>query len=157
MTDLNEIFSYEPDTGRLVWKTDRPGRGCVAGREAGTTTPIGYRAVTVDGRKYYAHRIVWELANGPIEDGMCIDHIDGDRANNRLSNLRLTTLSMNQRNAKFPRNNTSGIIGVYPKKKGFVVRCACRHIGYFTDFFEACCARKSAELRNGYHANHGRK
>lgn len=112
----------------------------------------------LDGRKLYVHRVVWELAYGPIPDGMCIDHIDGDRSNNRLSNLRLVTLSVNQRNAKIPSNNKMGIVGVYPFAKGFVVRIAStKHVGYFTDFFEACCARKSAELRHGYHENHGRK
>lgn len=152
-----DVFAYEPETGRLTWKMSRPGRGCIAGREAGGNAHHGYRAVMLNGRKLYVHRIAWELIHGAIPEGMCIDHVDGDRSNNRLSNLRLATLSMNQRNAKFPRNNKTGIIGVYPKSNGFVVRCASRELGYFGDFFEACCARKSAELRNGYHENHGRK
>lgn len=151
------LFTYQPDTGRLLWKESRPGRGCIAGREAGSVGKHGYLTVMVDGKRYYAHRIVWELANGPIPPDKFIDHIDGDKVNNRLANLRLVTLSENQRNAKFPRNNTTGVMGVRPKKKGFEVTCAGQYVGFFGDFFEACCARKSAERCMGFHPNHGRR
>lgn len=153
----SQFFSYDADTGRLLWKSGKQGRGCVEGREAGTTTLRGYRAVMVDSKKHYAHRIVWEMINGPIPDGLVIDHIDGNCINNRISNLRLVTLSGNQRNARIPKNNSTGIVGVYQKKRGYVAICGGKYVGYFGDFFSACCARKSAERKNGFHENHGRR
>lgn len=97
------------------------------------------------------------MHNGIIPANLCIDHIDGDVLNNKIENLRLVTLSLNQRNSKIPKNNKTGIIGVTPKSDGFVVQCAGTYIGYFNDFFEACCARKSREPSMGFHKNHGRK
>jgi hypothetical protein len=151
-----ELFTCDDATGRISWKTNRPGRGCVPGGEAGTRAHHGYRAVTVDGKKHYVHRIVWEMAHGPIPAACCIDHIDGDRSNNALSNLRVVTLSLNQRNKKTQRNSPLGIAGVYFRKGSYEVRVTQRHVGLFNDFFEACCARKSAERAQGYHPNHGR-
>ncbi len=149
------VFSYAD--GELLWKAGKQGRGCVAGRCAGTKTIRGYVAVTVDGKKHYAHRIIWEMFNGQINNGLCIDHIDGNGSNNRIENLRLVSLSQNQRNAKTPKNCRLGIIGVYPKANGFAVQCAGEYIGFYGDFFQACCARKSAEIGNHFHENHGRK
>jgi len=150
-----DFFVY--DDGRLLWKVTRPGRGCVAGKEAGARAHHGYHAVMVNGKKFYAHRIVWELLRGPIPIGMCIDHIDGDTSNNQIENLRLVTLSGNQRNRRLGVLNRFGIHGLSFRQGGFSVYCAKKYIGYYKDFFEACCARKSAELRAGYHINSGRK
>lgn len=153
--DFSSYLIYRD--GILIWKTKRPGRGCVVGAEAGTINSAGRRVVEIHGKKYLAHRIIWEMHHGSIPNDLCIDHIDGNVVNNRLENLRLVTLSINQRNSKLPRNNKTGIMGVTPKKSGFAVQCAGKYIGYFKDFFEACCARKSAEPLMGFHANHGRK
>ena len=153
----DSVFSYDKQSGRLLWRGGKKGRGCVEGKEAGTNAHHGYRAVMVDGKKHYVHRIVWEMNNGEISSSLCIDHIDGDRSNNRLENLRLLSLSLNQRNTVIPKNNPLGIIGVYRKAKGFVVQCANQYVGFYGDFFQACCARKSAELRLEFHENHGRK
>lgn len=149
------IFSYED--GLLLWKSGKQGRGCVEGRRAGTKTTRGYFAVMVDGEKNYVHRIVWEMFNGQINNDLCIDHIDGNCANNRIENLRLVSLSENQRNSKIPKNCRLGIMGVYQKANGFAVQCAGEYIGFYGDFFQACCARKSAELYKNFHENHGRK
>lgn len=97
------------------------------------------------------------MHHGSIPTGLCVDHIDGNKINDRIENLRIVTLSVNQRNSKIPKNNKTGIIGVTNKSGGFVVNCAGMYIGYFKDFLEACCARKSAERLMGFHANHGRK
>ena len=159
MENLSSIFEYEPQTGVLAWRGGRRGRGCVAGREAGTVKVDGrYRTVVVDGKRRYVHRIVWEMHNGPIPVGMCIDHVDGNGLNNKIENLRLTTLSLNQRNRAVGKNSTTGIPGVncHCNGKGFSVHCANKYAGYSEDFFEACCLRKSAELQHGYHTNHGR-
>lgn len=150
-----DFFEYEESTGRLIWKAKR--RKVRVGEEAGSIKHDGrYRTVVLMNKRYYVHRIIWELANGSIPGGMCIDHIDGNGLNNRLTNLRITSLSGNQRNRRLSVNCNTGINGVIRHKGGFSVHCANKYITYSKDFFEACCARKSAEQRMGFHANHGR-
>ena len=154
--NFSEFLSYKD--GVLVWKTKRHGRGCVVGNIAGTINSTGRRVIEIFGTKHLSSRIVWVMHNGgEIPPGMCIDHIDGNKLNDRIENLRMVTLSINQRNSKIPKNNRNGIMGVYPHAEGFSVQCAGKYIGYFKDFFEACCARKSAEPVMGFHQNHGRK
>lgn len=71
-----------------------------------------YRAIKVDGAYIKAHRYIWEQANGPIPEGYLVDHIDGDIHNNALSNLRLATLTENNRNARLSSRNTTGVKGL---------------------------------------------
>jgi hypothetical protein len=81
----------------------------------------GGRAAQVDvcGNNVFVHRIVWEIHNGTISDGLVIDHIDGNPLNNKLDNLRLVTQAINSRNQRKPKNNTSGEVGVsYMTPKG---------------------------------------
>lgn len=146
----HELFNYEPETGLLTWKVKRPGRSSPnVGEEAGNVSGR-YRSVQHKRKRYYVHRIIWELLSGPIPAGLCIDHIDGDGLNNKRSNLRLTTLSLNQRNRTVNSNNSTGIAGVHRHRGGFSVYCASRYIGWTKDFFEACCMRRSTESRMGY-------
>lgn len=159
--EIGELLLYNQETGHLTWKISRKGRGCVAGWPAGTLNhrrDTSYLAVTLHGKKHYAHRLAWILSHGEIPAGMHIDHIDGDGTNNRLSNLRLASRSVNQRNKKLGRNSRTGVAGVHSGGKGgYVAHVANQYIRYTKDFFEACCLRKSAELKEGFHENHGRK
>jgi hypothetical protein len=155
--DWRNFLEYEPDTGRLLWTVYRGGRCGKPGEEAGSVKHCGrYRSFVLNHKRYYTHRVVWEMVNGPIPKGMCIDHIDGNGLNNRIENLRVTTLSSNQRNRALVRTTKTGIHGVHPLNGGFSVQCAGEYIKFTKDFFEACCARKSAERRMGFHINHGR-
>jgi hypothetical protein len=159
-TTLNEAFDYQPD-GTLVWKkTPRTDR---IGKPFGYLDPtIGYRVGWLHGKRAYAHRLVWSLYNGPIPDGFEIDHINGDRADNRIENLRCVSRARNHRNTKRNWNNSSGTTGVYYSSSkqrwcAEIMKDGKRqHIGFFVSLEDAVRARKRAERAFDFHPNHGR-
>ncbi|BEQ12883.1 putative HNH endonuclease [Pseudomonas phage Ep4] len=95
-------LEYFPDTGEFFWR----------GRLCQSCTGDGYRRVSISGRRSLAHRVAWELAYGPIPEDKVVDHIDRDKLNNRLSNLRLVSKSENALNCGTWANNTSGHRGI---------------------------------------------
>ncbi len=94
----------------LVWKKSRG--NIQSGSIAGNLTVRGYWRVCFCKKLYMAHRIIWEMFHGPIGEGLYIDHIDGVRTNNDISNLRLVGSVENGRNRKGHNNNSSGYTGV---------------------------------------------
>lgn len=66
----------------------------------------------IEGKAYTVSRIIWELFNGKIPEGMQIDHVNGDSTDNRISNLRCVTNKINSHNQKKKSTNTSGVTGV---------------------------------------------
>lgn len=153
----SDYFDYDPDTGVLSWRVKRPGPKTAVGKEAGNVKHDGrYRTFVLNHKRYYTHRVAWEIVNGPIPEGMCIDHIDGNGLNNRLRNLRITTLSGNQRNKRLHKNNRTGTPGVNHHKNGFSVACGGEYVGHFKNLGDAVAARKEAEKRHNYHPNNGR-
>jgi hypothetical protein len=137
---LQVLFSYDAETGHLYWKVRR-GR-CAAGKRAGNIMKRGYRQVAVDGRTYYEHRIIWMLVNGPFEGD--IDHINCDRADNRLENLRVATRSQNL--ARIAGRNKQGLPkGVYLAKggKSYSARTRRVYLGSFPTIEEAVAARNT--------------
>lgn len=108
---VRELFVYDLDTGLLRWRKSK-GRA-KGGKIAGGPDQHGYRRVGFDGERYFTHRIVWAMTHESPDSELEIDHIDGDHANNRMSNLRLTTPFQNQQNiTKLNSANTSGVRGV---------------------------------------------
>lgn len=82
------------------------------GKPTGRLSKRGYWEVGYGNFLYKVHRIVWELHNGEIPQHLIIDHIDGNRANNKIDNLRLVTPTGNSQNSKMPSHNKTGVVGV---------------------------------------------
>lgn len=159
-TCFSDLFAYDDLCGAIRWKVPRPKRR--VGDEAGSVRHDGrYRTVhaTICGKKrrYYAHRIIWELTNSRIPEGMCIDHIDGDGLNNKISNLRLVTRSENHRNSRLPKNNKTGEMNIHQYSDGgFNVNVCGKYIGRSKNLNEAISMRDLAHKRFSCHKNHGR-
>ena len=115
----NELFSYDPDTGALTWKIDAS-RKFKAGTLAGTARPPdGRRIVCVNYRRHYAYRIIWLMTHGEWPSGE-VDHINGDPADNRLTNLRAVPRNINRQNERRARKDSkTGILGVSPSRGKF--------------------------------------
>lgn len=106
---LKELFEYLPETGqlrRLVTRSHLAKAGVIVG----TVDGKGYLHVNLDKRFYRIHRLVWLYVHGEQPDQL--DHIDGDRKNNRVENLRPCTCQTNAGNAGLANHNTSGFRGV---------------------------------------------
>lgn len=107
---LGRFWSYDPLTGVFRWKIDRP-RGVRRGDVAGFLHEAGYRMLQGDGERHRAHRVAWLLFYGKWPEGL-IDHCNGVRSDNRISNLRMATHQQNMANRKTHTNNRSGAKGV---------------------------------------------
>lgn len=94
--ELNELFRYDPESGKLYWRVDKSA-AVRAGDEAGGRS-FGYQRLTIDYRRYFVHRIIWLMAHGAIRTDLQVDHINGIRHDNRLENLRLVSHQGNQQN-----------------------------------------------------------
>lgn len=97
------------------------------GTKAGTLRKDGYILCSFQGKRYLAHRLVWFYHHGcwPI---YFIDHIDGDRSNNRIENLRQATCAENLQNIKKSAANTSGVTGVSYIKRLNLWRAQIKHM-----------------------------
>lgn len=114
---LKELFTYEPDTGNFYWNETGQGRNAV-GVPAGCLSDQGYILISYRGMRHArAHRLAWLYVYGVHPSGY-IDHINGNRADNRIANLREVTKAGNQQNVKAPRrHNSSGYLGVVSNKR----------------------------------------
>ncbi len=126
---VRELLDYDPKTGVLTRPTASRGRRAGV---VGHVQPDGYRVVMVDRRKYAAHRLIWFYVHGvwPAED---LDHVNGERDDNRIANLRPATRAQNCQNRKINRSNTSGFKGVsYCSQTGrWRAQINRRHLGRF--------------------------
>lgn len=150
---LKELLYYNQSTGVFTWKPrpkQRPQWNArYAGATAGSLDTNGYLRITINGSRYSAHRLAWLYITGswPTNE---IDHIDTDKTNNRIANLRDVGKSENQQNKRTAqRNSGTGFLGVHycRTRKKFVAKITVNskrlHIGYFETANEASQAYMS--------------
>ena len=175
--EIRKLLRYEPDTGKLYWLERKPDMfnaskcsteaACRrwntrhAGKEAFISkTKDGYLTGRIFRRDFRAHRVIWAMVNSewPRE----IDHINGVKDDNRVENLRAVTHIENCKNQKLPKSNTSGHMGVIWHKQTCKWTAQIKinnrqvYLGLFTKKDDAIAARKAAEVKYGFHENHGR-
>ncbi len=174
---LRKLLKYNPDTGKLYWRerttdTFEDGKrtkdhrckhwnSTFSNKEAFTCNSHGYKAGIVLRQNHQAHRVIWAMYYGewPEND---IDHINGIRDDNRITNLRSVTRLENARNLSRAKNNTSGFTGVswYKKNKkwgaNIIVNKKIKFLGLFENINDAVKARKKAENEIGFHPGHGK-
>jgi hypothetical protein len=114
---VREVLAYCPDTGALAWRVDRSIR-VLAGMLAGTRNCDGYTQVQIGSRRFYAHRLAWYLHHGQDPGDLQVDHINRDRSDNRICNLRLVTDRGNKLNSDRP---VRSVLIAYPDGRGRLV------------------------------------
>lgn len=107
---LKDILSYDPETGVFTWIVS-PTNSIQVNSQAGTLHDSGYIKISIGNKCYRAHRLAWLYVHGEWP-AKFIDHINGNRSDNRLCNLRQATPGENKHNQTAPINNTSGFKGV---------------------------------------------
>jgi len=167
--ELEKLFRYDGETGKLFWKkrprprftTDGAHKSWnirFADKEAFTTLCNGHLRGIYQKQNYYAHRVIWKLKTG--DEPPEIDHIDGNPTNNAWKNLRAANRAINNRNVPRRADNSSGVTGVTSRGDRWIAqimaRGQVRHLGVYATKEEAAAARKAAEKALDFHANHGR-
>jgi len=159
---VRELFNYDSNTGNLIritYKSPNANIGDIAGN-----SDSGYSRISVDSIRYFAHQIIWLYVYGmlPVYPEHEVDHLDQDTSNNRIDNLRLTDSSGNMKNKPKYKNNKSGSVGVRRRSdngkwQAYIgVDGKLISLGTFNCITAAVIARKAAEVRYGFHANHGK-
>ena len=112
---LREVLEYNPQTGSLVWRIDPPRKHGFIGKRAGSRGKNGYVSVCIEQKSFLAHRLAWLYVHGCWPQGQ-IDHVNGDRSDNRLANLRDVPQRINLQNRRSVRasKKTSHLLGVFP-------------------------------------------
>lgn len=174
---LHLLLRYEPDTGRLFWrkrpvemfahcKNPRQAAGVWNGRYAGkqamTANSHGYRVGRIYDQMVPAHRVIFAMHHGRWPQGE-IDHINRDRRDNRIANLREVDHGENCHNLSPRAGTRSGVTGVWWHAGTGKWRAVIQHqkrridLGLHDSIEQAISARRAAESEYGFHENHGKR
>ncbi len=163
--ELRSRVSYNQESGEFTWLHSdicRPSWNSRFVGEKALCAPHsnGYLFGAIANNKLFAHRAAWAMHYGCWPDGE-IDHINHNRTDNRIINLRVACRSQNARNLSKSKRNISGITGVFRHSQTATWQAQIRvnrksiHLGSFYEIKDAIAARKAAEIKYGFHQNHG--
>jgi len=157
---VNDVLKYDPNSGLVEWKDNVNKR--FAGKEAGSRNKNGYVDIRCKNNRIYGHRVAWLLTHKEWPDGQ-VDHINGITDDNRIENLRVVSNQQNHTNMKKHKGNSSSVTGVYWNKRAekwqayICIDYKQIYLGVFKYLVDAETARKDAEIKYGFHKNHGRE
>lgn len=152
-----ELLDYDSASGAFIWRVPRKRNQVKAGSAAGSIVANGYLVIGVDGARVYAHRLAWLIVYGDWPTAG-VDHVNGNKADNAIRNLRAATQLENGQNLKRPSHNTSGVTGVSWHRQigrwfAYVTVEGKRHsAGCHGSIEEAAAARRALKAR--LHAFH---
>ena len=147
---LKTYLDYDPETGIFTWIASKGAAS--KNRPAGGLNNKGYARLTIDGVTYYAHQLAWLYQYGYIPKE--IDHIDRNKANNKIANLRDVSHQENTKNRGVSKNNKSGIPGVWKQGEKWRAKIGVDgkniHLGGFDKITDAIRARRLAEIEHKF-------
>ena len=155
---LKEALHYNPDTGVFTWR--KSGSGRKSDLVAGSINSKGYARITLDGATYYTHHLAILYVFGYTPE--MVDHKNRNRSDNAITNLRYADHEINNKNKGKQSNNKSGVTGVTWHTRTGKWMAGIKHnkksynLGYFDKIEDAIKARQVAELKFGFHPNHGK-
>lgn len=161
--ELDALLRYEPQTGKLIWKTNNHSKSVRPNTEAGCVNKAnGYRTITLFGLSYPAHHVAWFLYHQKWSEYQ-LDHINQVRDDNRIVNLREVTIAENARNRSRRNNTETGEHGIWfdRVRNKYVAEITMNRkrvfLKRFDDPDEAVASREAKLIELGFHENHGNR
>lgn len=157
---LSKVLKYDPLSGTLIWISNLHSRSVVPSSRAGYLKKSGYRGISLFGKTYAEHHLIWFIHYGVWPTGQ-IDHINQVRDDNRIANLREVTKAENARNRSRNPNSKLGEHGIWfnMRTNKYVAEITLNgkkvYQKSFDDIDEAIAERKIKSLELGFHENHG--
>lgn len=152
---LKQFLNYDSETGHFIWKISK-GRSKAGSIAGGKNITLGYWQLRIDNQLYWAHRLAWLYEHGEMPE-FILDHINGDKLDNRIANLRLCPNGNgdNMQNRTAPlKNNRAGLLGAYYFKRTNKFMSSIQvdgkhiHLGYFDTAEDAHAAYKQAKAKH---------